>query len=219
MDVVVSFETLEHHDRHDEMMREVRRVLRPAGLLIISSPDRREYSDVPGYQNPFHVRELYRDEFEALLTSHFRSVSLVGQRVHAGSIVGPLDAAAETAFLSFGGADRADRSFQGLRAPLYLIGVATDGERPRIPVGLLDGGDFVWVRDQTRDSAEQLERSTAREAAVSTLRAELDRQTAVVVSVAPTRARPKSARAGCRKKSIVEALASANSTPHWRSFS
>ena len=27
VDVVVSFETLEHHDQHDEMMREVRRVL------------------------------------------------------------------------------------------------------------------------------------------------------------------------------------------------
>ena len=52
VDVVVSFETLEHHDQHDAMMREVKRVLTPGGLLIISSPDRREYSDIPGYKNP-----------------------------------------------------------------------------------------------------------------------------------------------------------------------
>ena len=200
VDVVVSFETLEHHDRHDEMMREVRRVLRPAGLLIISSPDRREYSDVPGYHNPFHVRELYRDEFEALLTSHFRSVSLVGQRVRAGSIVGPLDATAETAFLSFGGMDRTDRSFEGLRAPLYLIGVATDGDLPRIPVGLLDGGEFVWSRDQIpavggpldqrQINLEPFTHSRAGlEAAVGVLRAELERHTALVASLAADKAR------------------------------
>jgi ubiquinone/menaquinone biosynthesis C-methylase UbiE len=41
IDVVVSFETLEHHDLHDEMMAEVKRVLRPGGLLepISKSPE------------------------------------------------------------------------------------------------------------------------------------------------------------------------------------
>ena len=212
VDVVVSFETLEHHDRHDEMMREVRRVLRPAGLLIISSPDRREYSDVPDYQNPFHVRELYREQFEALLASHFRSVSLVGQRVRAGSVVEPLEAAAETAFLSFGGMDRTDRSFEGLRAPLYLIGVATDGDLPRIPVGLLDGGEFVWSRDQTptirglldqhQTNTEQLSRARAElEATAGVLRAELERHTALVASLAGDKARAEE-RAGWFQEEI-----------------
>ena len=39
-DVVVSFETIEHHDKHEEMMAEIKRVLRPGGMLIISSPDK-----------------------------------------------------------------------------------------------------------------------------------------------------------------------------------
>ena len=39
-DVVVSFETIEHHDNHVEMMREIKRVLKLGGLLIISSPDK-----------------------------------------------------------------------------------------------------------------------------------------------------------------------------------
>ena len=38
VDLVVSFETIEHHDRHLEMMQEIGRVLRPTGVLIISSP-------------------------------------------------------------------------------------------------------------------------------------------------------------------------------------
>ena len=92
IDVVVCFETLEHHDQHDQMMREVTRVLRPDGLLIISSPDRHEYSEVPGYRNPFHAQELDRSEFARLLESHFSHVRLIGQRIRAGSIVGPLEA-------------------------------------------------------------------------------------------------------------------------------
>ena len=44
IDVVVSFETLEHVHEHDDVMREIRRVLTADGLLIISSPDRRRYS-------------------------------------------------------------------------------------------------------------------------------------------------------------------------------
>jgi ubiquinone/menaquinone biosynthesis C-methylase UbiE len=67
VDVVVSFETIEHVSDHQLMMSEICRVLRPRGLLVISSPDRREYSDTIGNRNPFHVKELDREEFEQLL--------------------------------------------------------------------------------------------------------------------------------------------------------
>lgn len=86
-DVVVSFETIEHHDQHQEMMREIKRVLRPGGILIISSPDKKYYSDVPGYKNPFHVKELYKHEFEALIKAHFKYTRFYGQRSFTGSIV------------------------------------------------------------------------------------------------------------------------------------
>jgi 2-polyprenyl-3-methyl-5-hydroxy-6-metoxy-1,4-benzoquinol methylase len=55
-DVVVSFETIEHHDQHDDMMREIRRVLRPDGVLIISSPNRPVYDLTSSEPNPFHVK-------------------------------------------------------------------------------------------------------------------------------------------------------------------
>jgi SAM-dependent methyltransferase len=89
--VVTSFETIEHHDRHEEMIGEIKRVLRPGGLLILSSPNRAVYSDEPGYANPFHVKELYFDELEELLSRHFRHVRIYGQRVHVGSFVFGLD--------------------------------------------------------------------------------------------------------------------------------
>ena len=144
IDIVVSFETLEHHDQHRQMMQEIKRVLRPGGVVIISSPDRREYSEVPGYQNPFHAHELDRREFARLLESHFSQVRLVGQRIRAGSIVGPLSADDGSAFISFAETDSGLTRVEGVQAPLYFIGLASDGKVPLIPAGILDGGDFLW---------------------------------------------------------------------------
>ncbi len=81
VDLVVSFETLEHVEAQEAMLAEFSRVLRPSGMLMISTPDKRTYSDETGYTNEFHVRELYRPEFEALLTAHFPHLRLFGQKL------------------------------------------------------------------------------------------------------------------------------------------
>lgn len=80
-DVVVSFETLEHLEEQDRLLTEFRRVLRPEGFLLISSPDRKTYSDDTGYNNPYHVRELYRHELEALIDGFFPASRLYGQKL------------------------------------------------------------------------------------------------------------------------------------------
>ncbi|MBZ4041953.1 class I SAM-dependent methyltransferase [Flavobacterium hibisci] len=71
IDVVVSFETIEHHDKHDEMFAEIKRILKPDGVLIMSSPDKKYYSDLTGQVNPFHIRELYFEEFKSLSKRFF----------------------------------------------------------------------------------------------------------------------------------------------------
>ena len=43
-DCIVSFETLEHLEDHDGLLNEFRRVLKPAGFLLLSSPDKAVYS-------------------------------------------------------------------------------------------------------------------------------------------------------------------------------
>ncbi len=156
VDVVVSFETIEHLDQHDAMMREIRRVLRPNGLLIVSSPDKREYADLPDYRNPYHVHELYRDEFEHLLASHFTNVTLVGQRIRAGSVIGPLEQPGQTRFVTYTHENGALNRTPGLAAPLYLVAFASDGDIPPVPVGLLDGGGFVWHESHT-DALQQVQ--------------------------------------------------------------
>lgn len=92
IDVVVSFETIEHHDKHDEMMKEIVRILKPDGVLIISSPDKYYYSDVPNFKNLFHVKELYYPEFKLLIKNHFKFADFYFQRcVNQSSYIGKPD--------------------------------------------------------------------------------------------------------------------------------
>lgn len=81
VDVVVSFETLEHLQQQEALVAGFARTLRENGLLLISSPDKATYSDATGFRNEFHVRELYRDELLDLLRAHFPHVHLYGQRL------------------------------------------------------------------------------------------------------------------------------------------
>jgi SAM-dependent methyltransferase len=88
-DIVVSFETLEHIEGQEEFLAEVRRVLRPDGTLIISTPDRDVYS-APGQPvNPFHISKLTRDQFKTLLEQSFQYVSVCAQRPFIGSAIIP----------------------------------------------------------------------------------------------------------------------------------
>jgi GT2 family glycosyltransferase/SAM-dependent methyltransferase/glycosyltransferase involved in cell wall biosynthesis len=89
-DVVVSFETIEHLAGQAEMVSELRRVLRPEGILIISSPNRPVYSEESGEHNEFHVKELDFAEFDALLKVQFPAVRYLGQRMLMGSVIQPL---------------------------------------------------------------------------------------------------------------------------------
>lgn len=94
VDVVVSFETIEHLMEQEEMMAEIRRVLRPDGVLVMSSPNKEVYSDRAGYHNDFHVKELYQAEFLALVGRHFPASRLCGHRMAVCSTITPLSGGA-----------------------------------------------------------------------------------------------------------------------------
>lgn len=132
VDLVTSFETLEHHGQHDEMMREVKRVLKPDGVLLISSPNRLTYSDESDYTNPYHVKELYYDELYELLSRHFRHLSLYGQRLATGSFVFPLEDCDVSSYRAYTG-NFADiqRKVCLLPSPIYFIAVCSDAALPR----------------------------------------------------------------------------------------
>ena len=88
-DAVVSFETIEHIVEQAEFLDEIKRLLKPTGLLIISSPNRAEYSDKRGYKNEFHVKELDRAELASLIATRFKHSMWFSQRNAFVSLIVP----------------------------------------------------------------------------------------------------------------------------------
>jgi SAM-dependent methyltransferase len=128
-DLVVSFETIEHITAQREFLAEVRRVLAPSGLLLLSSPNKAEYTDRRGYANPFHVAELYRDELRALIDAFFPHTVWYGQSIGFCSTI----AAESATFAANGKLVDAGSSATSLPAPAhdsakeplyYLVGCA-----------------------------------------------------------------------------------------------
>lgn len=73
-DYVISFQVIEHIKDDFAMMDEIRRVLRPGGKLIITTPNRL----MSLTRNPWHVREYSADEFKGLLGAYFSRVEAYG---------------------------------------------------------------------------------------------------------------------------------------------
>jgi SAM-dependent methyltransferase len=90
-DLIVSFETLEHVQAQESLVAGFAHALTDDGILVISSPDKKTYSDDRGFANEFHVRELYRKELLDLLRPHFPHVRLFGQKLLFQSAIWNLD--------------------------------------------------------------------------------------------------------------------------------
>ncbi len=178
VDAVVSFETIEHFDRQDEFLREVRRVLRPDGMFIVSTPDRDVYSPAGSAVNPFHVHELTRLEFASLLRGAFRHVQMTQQRVLIGSaLLGEIGSTAPPLVFD----RRGDTHFEacvGLPRAPYVIAVASDRELPPLPPSLyIDRSDVDTDAMRIGELAGQLHATQAElrqtQTELSQVRAEL----------------------------------------------
>jgi SAM-dependent methyltransferase len=75
---VVSFETIEHVEDDEGFLAEIRRVLVPGGVLVLSTPNR-AYGERHGCVSPFHVREYDRGQLLALVGRHFGALRLFEQ--------------------------------------------------------------------------------------------------------------------------------------------
>ena len=71
-DLVVSLETIEHLDKPEVFLKEIKRVLKPSGTLILSCPNDAYFINVGGApENPYHKKRYTFKEFSDLAESYF----------------------------------------------------------------------------------------------------------------------------------------------------
>jgi len=158
VDLVISFETIEHIAQQDAMLAEFRRVLVPEGILVISSPNKPAYSGETGCVNEYHVRELTREQLKSMLDVPFQQQAWYGQRVLAHSMLwaenSPPERVADLVALTVDGV-------QALEAPApalyFLVVCGSHGAAlPRLPALLQEG--IVVINDlaSTREREQVL---------------------------------------------------------------
>jgi hypothetical protein len=156
-DLAICFEAIEHVEGAEKALAELRRVLRPDGVLIVSSPNPDAY--VGG--NEFHVHEFRPAELVEAVGSLFGNVASYRQDAWVGSSIstaGGSNNGNGAPELLFGGGGEDE-------GPPYSVAVASDGELPTME-GLLavgDAFDVRWWQEQVENFRAEALTSAARE--------------------------------------------------------
>jgi GT2 family glycosyltransferase/2-polyprenyl-3-methyl-5-hydroxy-6-metoxy-1,4-benzoquinol methylase len=151
-DLVVSFETIEHIADHEAFVDEIVRVLRPDGALIISSPDKENYSDKLGCRNPFHIHELTYEQFAQIFCWRFKHVHAYRQRLATASFLladNPPGCKILQSFMA--GARGTDLGSRPLKDSMYSLLVCAHHHDAVVPFSSsfhLDPEDDLFLEDE-----------------------------------------------------------------------
>lgn len=92
LDIITSFETLEHLHRRAEFLAELRRVLKKDGMLILSTPNASYTLPKNGKPaNPFHIYEYTPGELVDELSSVFSVEQFLGQALRPDFGIPPFE--------------------------------------------------------------------------------------------------------------------------------
>ncbi len=162
-DCIVSFETIEHLDSPAAFVSEIKRLLKPNGLLIISSPDKREYTEANAIENIHHINELYHEEFKELLGANFIHCHFSKQRLVAGSLI-QADTSKDDDSFGIHKGKRSEYKFSNdLERGLYSFAICSEEELPKINLGLFENkelSNFAWEAiEQYRPTLNRLRKA------------------------------------------------------------
>jgi SAM-dependent methyltransferase len=135
-DVVVSFEVIEHVPSYGDYLREARRLLAPGGILLLSTPNKRIYTDESeSGKNPFHFKEFYYDELRDTLEEHFPTVVIFGQSTCEGPFFANLsrqEPGGPTELLKHFGAKEVGQEPERTRADFFTALCSVEPEAPQL---------------------------------------------------------------------------------------
>jgi ubiquinone/menaquinone biosynthesis C-methylase UbiE len=137
-DLVTAFEVIEHLSDWNALLHESRRVLAPAGIFVVSTPNTLYYAESRAElgPNPFHEHEFEFGEFHAALSRIFPHVNVFAQNRTEAFAFYPaaiFPAQGRDAEVSES-ADAAIRSAGGTAADAnFFIGICSPAPLPDIP--------------------------------------------------------------------------------------
>lgn len=159
VDLVVSFETIEHHDEHIQMMLEIKRVLKCDGVLLISSPDKEFYTDKGGNSNPFHVKELYYTDFKELISGYFKHYEILYQKMQLVSLIIPEKSI--NGFIEFSGDLEFIKRNSLIQNAPYNLAIASDVPIPIIVPNIYSANLNIYKLMTSPDLVEMYKNSTS----------------------------------------------------------
>jgi SAM-dependent methyltransferase len=142
--LITAFEVIEHLEDWRAFLVEMRRVIAPAGLFLVSTPNRLYYAESrrQAGPNPFHVHEFTGEEFRAELAAVFPHVKVLEQNHVEGIAFSGADA--EGSALEIG-----ERDSDPASAHFFL---ALCGRKPLAPVSrfvfIPDAGNVLQTRER-----------------------------------------------------------------------
>lgn len=126
IDVVVSFETIEHLTDPAQFIKEVKRVLKKDGIFIVSTPNDAEFME----GNEFHIHEFNLDELQKLINKNFTNCEFYYQGTWFSA--GLLKEESFRRSMQPQKFDMAKTFGQQLRKAIFFIAIASDGPVPEL---------------------------------------------------------------------------------------
>ncbi len=158
-DCAVCFEALTHLAEPEGALDELRRVLRPGGVLCVSAPNPAVYPA----GNPLQLSEVPPAELARLLRERFANVAVHPQQAYSASLLGDPDLLARMDPLQAGEVRATKLAGGSTGEELYAVAVASDGALPPAPARLALGAetseDGRW--DELREWQERAVRAEA----------------------------------------------------------
>jgi len=143
-DHVVCFEAIAHVSEPEPVLDQLRRVLRPGGVLLISAPNSAVYP--PG--NPLHLSQIATERLESLLAARFERVAIHRQQTYFASLLGTAQMLGHDDPAQPINAQVAKLSGGAPGSELHAVAVASDGELPPPPAWIVLAEDVDHKRRQ-----------------------------------------------------------------------